>query len=285
MATAKATGASKTRTSGSKGSSTSTAKKSGATAKSSASPNAKTASSNGKASRPTGKGTPVKKVSAAAKAPKAPASRSKSKGTSASIGTKSTSARSTRKATQDNKGMLSTIADAVSGLFSSKYTSQNAVDLLKADHDVVEGLFEQVKANEDGNNAAVFKKIKSELDTHTHIEETIFYPFLLDKGKEDIKKIVWEGIEEHRQAKMFLSELSTLAGTADKFKAKLKVLMEDIEHHVQEEEDEMFPMVEDQFSKDVLHELGARMEAEKAAFKKGSRTTTVTGKRVSSKAA
>jgi len=50
------------------------------------------------------------------------------------------------------------------------------LDLLKADHDVVEKLFEKVKANEDGNNAAVFAKIKQELDTHAHIEETIFLP-------------------------------------------------------------------------------------------------------------
>jgi iron-sulfur cluster repair protein YtfE (RIC family) len=181
--------------------------------------------------------------------------------------------------------MLSTIAGAVSGLFSGEEQAPNAVDLLKADHDVVEGLFEKVKANENGNNAAVFKKIKAELDIHTHIEETIFYPYLLDKGKQDIKKIVQEGIEEHRQAKMFLKELSSLAGTTDKFKAKLKVLIEDVEHHVQEEEDEMFPMVEDQFDRDVLQELGARMEAEKAAFKKRSRTASATAKKVSSKAA
>ncbi|MEJ7847030.1 MAG: hemerythrin domain-containing protein [Pyrinomonadaceae bacterium] len=156
------------------------------------------------------------------------------------------------------------MVDKVSGLFAS--ANPNAVDLLKADHDRVEKLFEKVKANEDGNNAPVFKKIKAELDVHTHIEETIFYPYLLDKGDKELKKIVQEGIEEHRQAKMFLGELDSLAGTTDKFKAKIKVLMEDIEHHVKEEEDGMFPMAEDQFSSEALEKLGARMEAEKAAF-------------------
>jgi hemerythrin superfamily protein len=175
--------------------------------------------------------------------------------------------------------MLSTIVNKVTNIFLSA-GSTDAIDLLKNDHRTVEGLFEKVKANEDGNNASVFKKIKAELDTHTHIEETIFYPYLLEKGDEELKKIVREGIEEHRQAKAFLSELAGSTGTSDKFKAKIKVLMEDIEHHVQEEEGEMFPMVRDQFSSDVINELGARMEAEKTAFK-GSSTRAARKRRAS----
>ena len=166
----------------------------------------------------------------------------------------------------DGKGMLSTIVSKVANIFSPS-ESTDAIGLLKNDHRTVEELFEKVKANEDGNNAGVFKKIKAELDTHTHIEETIFYPYMLEKGDKELKKIVQEGIEEHRQAKAFLAELAGLAGTSDKFKAKIKVLMEDIEHHVQEEEGDMFPMVRDQFSSDIIDELGARMSSEKAAFK------------------
>ena len=162
--------------------------------------------------------------------------------------------------------MLSTIVSKVANIFSPS-ESTDAIGLLKNDHRTVEELFEKVKANEDGNNAGVFKKIKAELDTHTHIEETIFYPYMLEKGDKELKKIVQEGIEEHRQAKAFLAELAGLAGTSDKFKAKIKVLMEDIEHHVQEEEGDMFPMVRDQFSSDIIDELGARMSSEKAAFK------------------
>ena len=157
--------------------------------------------------------------------------------------------------------------DAVTGLFGTD-TSPNAVELLKTDHDKVEKLFEQVKANEDGNNAATFKKIKEELDVHAHIEEMIFYPHLLEKGDKELKKIVREGVEEHRQVKMFLAELDTLSGDATKFKAKLKVLMEDVEHHVEEEEDEMFPMVEDQIPEETLQRLGSLMEGEKVKVKK-----------------
>ena len=146
----------------------------------------------------------------------------------------------------------------------------NAIELLKTDHDKVEELFEQVKANEGGDNTAVFEQIKKELDMHTHIEETIFYPRLIEEGNEELKSIVLEGIEEHRQAKMFLRELSELAQDSEKFDPKLKVLMEDVEHHVQEEEGEMFPLVEDQFDEAVLEELGAEMEAEKASGKSSS---------------
>ena len=146
----------------------------------------------------------------------------------------------------------------------------NAIELLKADHDKVEKLFEQFKANEDGDHSELFKKINLELEIHTHIEETIFYPKLKADGDEELKKIVLEGIEEHRQVKMFLSEIAALSQSSEKFNAKLKVVVEDVEHHVKEEEDEMFPMVKAQFEEDVLEELGAAMEAEKAKFSKSS---------------
>ena len=146
----------------------------------------------------------------------------------------------------------------------------NAIELLKKDHDVVDKLFQQVKANEDGDNTAVFEQIKNELDIHAHIEEKVFYPVLIEKGDEELKKITLEGIEEHHQAKMFLRELSNLVDDSEKFQPKLKVLMEDITHHVQEEEGQMFPMVKEQFNEFDLQELGKAMEAEKKNFKKSS---------------
>ena len=139
----------------------------------------------------------------------------------------------------------------------------NAIELLKEDHDKVDKLFQKVKATEESEHPAIFEQIKMELDVHTHIEETIFYPKMLEEGDEELQDIVKEGIEEHRQAKMFLRELANLSDDSDKFQPKLKVLMEDIEHHVQEEEGEMFKMVEKQFDAAVLEELGKEMEAEK----------------------
>ena len=144
----------------------------------------------------------------------------------------------------------------------------NAIELLKEDHDKVDKLFQKVKANEDGDNKDIFEKIKAELDVHTHIEETIFYPKLIKDGDEELKKITLEGIEEHHQAKMFLRELSNLVDDSEKFPPKLKVLMEDIAHHVQEEEGQMFPMIEEQFDEYTLQMLGKEMEEEKKSFGK-----------------
>ncbi len=142
----------------------------------------------------------------------------------------------------------------------------NAIELLKADHRKVDHLFGKVKATEEGEHKELFEQIKAELDVHTHIEETIFYPKL--KEEKELEDIVLEGIEEHHQAKMFLRELSNLTEDSEKFEPKLKVLMEDITHHVMEEEGKMFPDVEKIFDEATLEELGKQMEEEKKNFKK-----------------
>jgi len=238
-------------------------------------PRTPTASKGKKTTRSTAK--PSQKQSAKKSTSASPAQKKKAtsksvtaggvKGKPASTTKKTTrSAVSRSKTTQkpvEKKGIISSVFETVSAIFIPSKT--DAVNLLEADHDRVEKLFEKVKENENGNNKATFKKIKDELDVHTHIEETIFYPHLLKNGDKELKNIVQEGIEEHRQAKMFLAELAALEGSTDKFKAKIKVLMEDIEHHVKEEEKEMFPMVRDQIDKEKLEELGEQMAAEKLA--------------------
>lgn len=142
----------------------------------------------------------------------------------------------------------------------------NAIELLKADHDKVQLLFQKVKSTEESQHKPLFEKIKEELEIHAHIEEVIFYPKL--KEKEELKDIVLEGIEEHHQAKIFLREISALTEDSEKFEPKLKVLMEDTIHHIQEEEGEMFPKVRELFDANALNELGAQLEAEKKTFKK-----------------
>ena len=144
----------------------------------------------------------------------------------------------------------------------------NAIELLKDDHKIVAGLFAQVKASKDSEHPAIFVRIKAELDVHTHIEETILYPKLKAEGNKALVDITLEGIEEHRQVKMFLNELDALVEDSEKFEPKLTVLIEDVEHHVKEEEETMFPLVKTQFEASVLDELGSEMEAEKQKFKK-----------------
>ncbi|MCU1290335.1 MAG: hemerythrin [Acidobacteria bacterium] len=143
----------------------------------------------------------------------------------------------------------------------------NAIELLKSDHDKVERLFQKVKADTEGeHHKELFQQIKQELEVHTHIEEKIFYPRL--KQESELEDIVLEGIEEHHQAKIFLRELDGLSDDSEKFEPKLKVLMEDITHHVQEEEGEMFPDVEKILGSAELEKLGAEMEKEKQNFMK-----------------
>ena len=150
----------------------------------------------------------------------------------------------------------------------------NAIELLKEDHDRVARLFQKVKADEDADHRDTFEQIRTELETHTHIEETIFYPKVKEEGDEELKKLVLEGLEEHHQAKMFLRELAGLADESAKFQPKLKVLMEDVTHHVQEEEGQMFPMIEEQFDENTLQMLGAEMEKEKKSFGKSQKAAS-----------
>ena len=174
--------------------------------------------------------------------------------------------------------MVSRVVETVSNIFGSGNQSINAIDLLKEDHDRVEKLFSKVKDNEDGNHRDTFRQIKKELETHTYIEEQIFYPYLLEAGNEELQKLTREGLVEHGQVKTVLEELSTLGEDREDFNARLKVLMEDVEHHVKEEEDEMFPLVQDQLDEETLQRLGAQLQQEKERFAEGSpRVATAVG--------
>lgn len=137
----------------------------------------------------------------------------------------------------------------------------NAFELLKKDHQKVSGLFKQleetteraVKTRED-----LFAQLKQELDIHARIEETILYPVL--KEAKETHEITLEAIEEHNVVKQLLSELDAMAVSEEQWTAKLTVLKENVEHHVEEEEGEMFPMAEKKLGAERVKELGQQME-------------------------
>jgi hemerythrin superfamily protein len=139
----------------------------------------------------------------------------------------------------------------------------DALQLLKQDHKKVKELFEQAEGMEDGKEQKeIFKQIKKELETHTRIEESIFYPAM--QKHQELKDMVLEAIEEHKQVKTLLREMDDLAKDSDKFEPKLKVLMENVEHHAEEEEEgKMFPKVRELLDKAALEELGQELEAAK----------------------
>ncbi len=142
----------------------------------------------------------------------------------------------------------------------------DAIELLKTDHDLVDGLFREVEASGAGKHVELFEKIKAELEAHAHVEETIFYPSLQEDGDETLVELVSEALGEHAQAKVFLGELSAVSSDADKFEPLLTKLIEDVRHHVAEEEGTMFPAVKDQFDAEVLERWGDQMQAEKDNF-------------------
>ncbi len=143
----------------------------------------------------------------------------------------------------------------------------NAIELLKEDHNELRSIFGKYKASDsDSEKHKLFKQIKEKLDVHTHIEEIVFYPKI--KEHEELEDITLEGIEEHHLADVFVREISALSDESEKFDPKMDVLIESVEHHLQEEEGKMFPKVEENFSDSELQKLGKQMEEEEKNFKK-----------------
>ena len=139
----------------------------------------------------------------------------------------------------------------------------NALELLAQDHQTVKKLFEHCQqADDKKQQKQFFKEIKSELETHAHIEETIFYPAM--EEHEELQDMVLESLEEHKQMKTVLREMSRLSASSEKFKPKFKVLKDNVEHHaVEEEEGKMFPKARKLINSAQLEELGNELEAAK----------------------
>ena len=148
-------------------------------------------------------------------------------------------------------------------------------NLLKADHRKVAELFEQLERASGKRKLDVFAKIKTELDLHAHIEEKIFYP-ALEKPSET-HDLTLEAYEEHKQVKTLLRQLSRGRSANKEWQAKAKVLQENVEHHVDEEENELFKKADSVLSDEELEELGMRLEEEKAR-KQGTKSSTGTQK-------
>jgi hemerythrin superfamily protein len=145
----------------------------------------------------------------------------------------------------------------------------DALDLLTADHNRVRGLFARYRAAEEDERAdemlLVAEKLVSELDVHTTIEEEIFYPAIHDLS-EDLADVVDEGVEEHHVAKVLIEELGEVESGSDQWKAKMTVLIENVEHHAEEEEQEMFPDIRSASDAATRESLGQRLEARKRAL-------------------
>jgi hemerythrin superfamily protein len=143
---------------------------------------------------------------------------------------------------------------------------QDAIALLKKDHATVKSLFEQegkLAKQAAAAKVRVFNEIKAALTVHATIEEEIFYPAVKKARSEHVKDEVREGYEEHKQIKSLLAQISSITPADETYDMKIKVLKEDVEHHVKDEETEMFPDAKKFLGETRLMELGAELEARK----------------------
>lgn len=143
----------------------------------------------------------------------------------------------------------------------------DAIQLLKADHKLVKGLLSELaetSTRATKKRAELLHKIQVNLKAHTTIEEEIFYPAFKDAGKKEEAKMYFEALEEHRAAgDLVLPDLLSTEEGSEVFSGRAKVLKELIEHHADEEENEMFKDARTLMTKQQLNELGAQMEQRK----------------------
>lgn len=143
----------------------------------------------------------------------------------------------------------------------------DAIVLLKDDHKTVEKLFKEFEKAGDGaygEKRRIVDQVIEELTVHAVIEEQVFYPAAREAAP-DTTDHVLESIEEHHVVVWMLSELAGLDPKDERFDAKMAVLMENVRHHVQEEEKDWFPEVRKAMGRNRLVELGERLEEAKKA--------------------
>ena len=148
----------------------------------------------------------------------------------------------------------------------------NAIDLLKADHERVKTLLTQLsESTERGvkKRTELLAKLEMEITLHTQLEEETLYPAFRKAGGKEQDIMYHEAKEEHRTVdSLVLPDLKKTDPSSTEFSGRVKVVKELLEHHIEEEETEMFPQAKKLLGKTLLEELGAEMEAMKAAHKK-----------------
>lgn len=148
-----------------------------------------------------------------------------------------------------------------------------ATRLLKEDHDKVRALFREFESA--GENAhkqkqGIVERVFRELEVHTKIEEEIFYPAVKAKMGNEGEELVAESLQEHHVVDVLMGEMQPLQPDNPEYEAKFTVLMENVEHHAEEEEKEMFPGAEKKLGAE-LESLGERMQRRKEELMAGTR--------------
>jgi hypothetical protein len=145
----------------------------------------------------------------------------------------------------------------------------DAIQLLKKDHKEVKALlkeFDHLRGRAKQKQHSVVMQICAALTIHAQIEEELVYPVFKELRSQDIKDLVREAAEEHQVAKTLIGELMALSPDVEQYEAKTTVLGEYVQHHVKEEEQELFLKAQKQLSAKRLAELGEKIAARKQAL-------------------
>jgi hypothetical protein len=142
---------------------------------------------------------------------------------------------------------------------SHKEGRMEIFQLLKKDHQEAKDLFKKIESGK-GDKTALFSELRQELMVHMEGEEKLFYPLL--KKNDETREITEEGIEEHKEAKKIIKEIQSLKGD-EQWQSKLQELKQAVEHHVEEEEHELFEKAKHVLSKEQATQIGQQFQQEK----------------------
>lgn len=148
--------------------------------------------------------------------------------------------------------------------------AQELFELLQNDHDKVKSILDdlsETSSNAHKTRESAFRKLKDELIPHMRAEERAFYSAL--EQYEEAREVALEALEEHHVAEGLLNELSSMDMSDERWSAKLKVFQELLEHHIEEEESEVFDAAEESFDDDQMEEITQQIKSIKQEIKAG----------------
>lgn len=145
----------------------------------------------------------------------------------------------------------------------------DVLTLFKQDHDEVKQLFKKIEQTEGNEARRLWEQISSELSLHEELEEKLFYPRL--RKEETARDLVLESYQEHHVMDVLIDEIGKLKPSDEAWQPKIKVLQENTEHHIEEEEGELFPKVRKIWNSDTRNEVGREVQQMKEERKKQRR--------------
>ena len=134
----------------------------------------------------------------------------------------------------------------------------DAIGLLKKDHSYIQGLFnkfDRVNRNNFDKKFKIYDEIRAELELHTHVEEEFFYPVVKELGPQG-KALVSEAMREHKDVNTLIGQIDRLESSDANFDDRVQSLIEQAEHHIGEEEQEIFQFVQENCSREQLQDIG-----------------------------